>query len=285
MANETAALDHLTDWIGRSQTARQRIDAWPVQAMSATLDRNDTPAEDGMALPPGWHWMFFNPTAPAHEIGVDGHPERGGFLPPVPLPRRMWAGGRLTFHRPLAIGRTVERQSRIDDVKIKHGRSGRLVFVTVRHVIVDQDGPCVEEAQDIVFRDPPDQSAPAQPVAAPASGPWRRAISPDPVLLFRYSALTFNGHRIHYDRPYVTGVEGYPGLIVHGPLIATLLLDLVRRQAPERALARFSFRAVSPLFDTAPFTVNGAPDIGSAKLWAANDSGGLAMDGTVEFAN
>jgi 3-methylfumaryl-CoA hydratase len=284
MASATAELDHLTDWIGRSQTARQRIDAWPVQAMSATLDRDDPPAEDGMALPPGWHWMLFNPTAPAREIGADGHPKRGGFLPPVPLPRRMWAGGRLSFQRPLVIGSAVERQSRIDGVKIKHGRSGRLVFVTVRHVIADADGPCIEEAQDIVFRDPPDSSAPAQPVAAPESGPWRRAIVPDPVLLFRYSALTFNGHRIHYDQPYVTGVEGYPGLIVHGPLIATLLLDLVRRQAPERRLARFSFRAVSPLFDIAPFTVNGVPDGDGAKLWAANDAGGLAMDGAVEFA-
>jgi 3-methylfumaryl-CoA hydratase len=154
----------------------------------------------------------------------------------------------------------------------------------VRHVIADDRGPCVEEEQDIVFRDAPDQSAPAPAVAAPPSAVWRRAIRPDPVLLFRYSALTFNGHRIHYDQPYVTKVEGYPGLIVHGPLIATLLLDLVRREAPERALARFSFRAVSPLFDIAPFTVNGNATGDGATIWAANDAGGLAMEGTVAFA-
>jgi len=274
-------LEHLTQWIGRSQSVRQRLDAWPVQAMSATLDRDDPPVAEGAALPPGWHWMLFNPTAPAHALGPDGHPARGGFLPPVPLPRRMWAGGRLRFLRPLRVGRDLARTSRIADVTIKQGRSGRLVFVTVEHAIADEGGPCLEEAQDIVFRDPPDASAPAQPPAAPAAGPWRREIRPDPVLLFRYSALTFNGHRIHYDQPYVTTVEGYPGLIVHGPLIATLLLDLVRRSAPERVLASFSFRAVSPLFDTAPFTVNGGPD---GKLWAANARGGLAMEGTVEFA-
>ena len=284
MATTSSDLDHLTEWIGRTQSVRQRIDAWPVRALSATLDRDDPLPQEGDALPPGWHWMFFNPAAPAHEIGADGHPERGGFLPPVPLPRRMWARGRLSFARPLTIGRTVERASRIDDVTIKHGRSGRLVFVTVRHAITDEQGPCVEEVQDIVFRDPPAPGATAEPAAAPATGPWRRAITPDPVLLFRYSALTFNGHRIHYDLPYVTGVEGYPGLIVHGPLIATLLLDLARRNAPTRTLARFGFRAVSPLFDTAPFTVNGTPEGEGAKLWAANPTGGLAMEGTVAFA-
>jgi 3-methylfumaryl-CoA hydratase len=229
--------------------------------------------------------MLFNAVAPARALGADGHPERGGFLPPVPLPRRMWAGGRLTFQRPLTLGVTAERQSRIEAVKVKQGRSGRLVFVTVRHVIADQDGPCVEEEQDIVFRDEADRSAPAQPVAAPTAATWRRVIRPDPVLLFRYSALTFNGHRIHYDQPYVTQIEGYPGLIVHGPLIATLLLDLVRREAPGRALARFSFRAVSPLFEIAPFTVNGQPAAASARLWAANDAGGLAMEGSVDFAD
>jgi 3-methylfumaryl-CoA hydratase len=164
------------------------------------------------------------------EIGPDGHPKRGGFLPPVPLPRRMWAGSRLTFVQPVRVGDALTRESRILDVSGKEGRTGHLVFVTVRHDYSLASGLAITEEHDIVYRDNPQPGQPApKPTPAPTDSQFSREIVPDPVLLFRYSALTFNGHRIHYDRSYVTEVEGYPGLIVHGPLIATLLLDLLRR--------------------------------------------------------
>jgi 3-methylfumaryl-CoA hydratase len=281
----TDDLDRLADWIGRSMSVTETASAWPIQAMAATLDRTDPVPQAGSAIPPGWHWLYFNPAAPASELGADGHPKRGGFLPPVPLPRRMWAGGRLRFERPLTVGAVVTRDSTIAEVTVKRGRSGTLVFVTVRHALSDEDGLCLTEEHDIVYREPPDPAAaPAAPVVAPADQIWRRDVLPDPVMLFRYSALTFNGHRIHYDRPYVTEVEGYPGLIVHGPLIATLLLDLVRREAPAQQVTAFSFRAVRPLFDGRPFTVNGVPTAGGCRLWAADGEGYLCMEATAELA-
>ena len=198
----------------------------------------------------------------------------------------MWAGGRLTFVAPLCIGDAIERTSTIVDVTAKEGRSGQLVFVVVRHAIGGPHGPAIIEEHDIVYRAlPAAAERAASPPRAPVDATWSRTIRPDDVLLFRYSALTFNGHRIHYDRRYVTEVEGYPGLIVHGPLIATLLLDLLRRQVPDAVVARFSFRAVSPLFDIAPFTVNARRGgNGSLALWAANADGGLAMDAQATLA-
>ncbi len=195
------------------------------------------------------------------EIGADGHAKRGGFLPPVPLPRRMWAGSQFEFRSPVRVGDAVARTSTIDDVTTKEGRTGTLVFVKVRHEVRCNGAaePALVEFHDIVYREAqrPDDVAPP-PQAAPADAAWQREIVPDDVLLFRYSALTFNGHRIHYDRKYVTEVEGYPGLIVHGPLIATLLIDLLRRQMPEAEVATFRFKAVRPTFDLNPFRVNGA---------------------------
>ncbi len=271
-------LDRLNEWIGRHESTEDVIAPDRVRAMAATLDHEHTPVS-GDELPAGWHWMFFNLAARARDLGPDGHPKRGGFLPPVPLPRRMWAGGRLAFSRPLRVGERVRRDSEIADLKVKQGRSGALVFVVVRHVIAGESGPALEEEHDIVYREAPrpDASAPA-PERAPLDAAWRREVRPDPVLLFRYSALTFNGHRIHYDQPYVTKVEGYPGLIVHGPLIATLLLDHLRANMPGARLRRFEFRALSPLFDTAPFGLNGAPGAGgTVRLWAAGPEMQLAM--------
>jgi 3-methylfumaryl-CoA hydratase len=220
------------------------------------------------------------------EIGPDGHAKRGGFLPPVPLPRRMWAGSRIEFPAPLQVGQSLSRLSRIADVSLKEGRTGPLVFVKVRHEISGDGRLAVVDEHQIVYRDAPrpGEAAPA-PVALPDEAQWSRRIAPDNVLLFRYSALTFNGHRIHYDRRYVTEVEGYPGLIVHGPLIATLLLDLLRRERPQATVKAFSFRAVSPLFDIAPFEVCGrdAGD-GTVRLWARNDRGQLAMEATARVA-
>lgn len=247
-------------------------------ALSATLDRDDPPAQPGDPLPPLWHWLFFLDRHRASELGPDGHARRGGLLPPVPLPRRMWAGSRFEFHHPLRIGDQITRGTRVIDIKEKSGRSGPLVFVVVRHEISNADGLAVVEEHDIVYRDQPREKSPAAPPQpTPADAAWERTIQADDVLLFRYSALTFNAHRIHFDRRYATEVEGYPGLVVHGPLIATLLLDLLRRHDPAADVARFSFRAVSPLFDTAPFVVCGKPESKTVQLWAKDAAGNLAM--------
>ena len=273
---------HLEEWAGKTETRADLVSPTPMAALSATLDRDDPPPQPGDCLPPAWHWLFFLPLHRQSELGKDGHPERGGFLPPVPLPRRMWAGSRMEFHKPLRVGETITRTSRIASVKQKEGRTGPLVFVLVCHEIANPAGLAITEEHDIVYRDHArkGESAP-EPPPAPLESSWKRTISPDDVLLFRYSGLTFNGHRVHYDRRYATEVEGYPGLVVHGPLIATLLLDALRRNMPQAEVARFEFRAVSPLFDTAPFGVCGTPQGDNIiRLWAMTASGGLAMDAT-----
>jgi len=278
-------LEHLRSWIGRSEQRTDTITAAPLAALAAALDRDDPAPATGTAVPPLWHWLYFLPIARQSELGPDGHPRRGGFLPPVELPRRMWAGGRLTFERPLRVGEVATRTSRIDDVTAKDARSGPLVFVTVRHALSTPEGHAISEAHDIVYRGLPAPGSAATPQRAPTDETFARTVVPDDVLLFRYSALTFNGHRIHYDRRYVTEVEGYPGLVVHGPLIATLLLDLLGRERPTATVARFDFKAVSPLFDLHPFELCGRPDgeRGFA-LWARNHEGGLAMQATAEVA-
>ena len=225
------------------------------------LDREQLATEAGDDLPPLWHWFYFLGTAPQARLGVDGHPERGGFMPPIELPRRMFAGSRLRFHRPLSLGRPAERQAEIRDVTLKTGRSGRLAFVTVAYRFVQDGECCIEEEQDIVYREPGAPVPAPEPVDAPPPEPgaWQRTIEPDPRLLFRFSALTFNAHRIHYDRAYARDEEGYPGLVVHGPLNAILLADLVHRHA-DRPIVEFEFRGVAPLFDLAPFRLLGRPD-------------------------
>ena len=280
----TLDLEHLRSWIGRSTVMEDIATAVPLQALTATLDRDDPPAP-GQPIPPLWHWLYFLSLHRQSEIGVDGHPTRGGFLPPVPLPRRMWAGSRLEFRAPLLAGQALSRTSRIADVRLKQGRSGPLVFVNVLHEVSAAGQLAVVEEHDIVYRGPAASGEPAPAgIPAPADAQWTRRIVPDDVLLFRYSALTFNGHRIHYDRRYVTEVEGYPGLIVHGPLIATLLLDLLRRQLPAARVARFSFKAVKPLFDTAPFEVCGRQDDATTvRLWARTPEGQLAMEATASL--
>jgi len=282
-----ADLAHWRSWVGRSEQHSDRMHGGALDALAATLDRDDPPARPGGDAPPLAHWLFFTPLARQSELGPDGHPRRGGFLPPIPLPRRMWAGGRLEFLQPLRVDDAITRTSRIASVDAKSGRSGRLAFVTVRHEIACPRGLAITEEHDIVYRDAPQPAAaPPTPPAAPTDETFSRRIVPDPVLLFRYSALTFNGHRIHYDQRYVTEVEGYPGLIVHGPLIATLLLDLLRRQRPAAAVKRFGFTAKSPLFDLHPFDVCGRFDDGGrgVALWARNHEGALAMSASAELA-
>jgi 3-methylfumaryl-CoA hydratase len=277
-------VDHLRSWIGKQETLHDQVTRFPIAALSATLDRDDPAPAAGDPVPPLWHWLYFLPTARQSVLGNDGHPARGGFLPPVPLPRRMWAGGRFTFHQPLRVDEAITRTSTVQDVTIKHGRNGTLCFVLVRHEIAGANGLALIEEHDIVYRDLPQPGeAPATPRPVRTDDVWQRDIHPTDPFLFRYSALTFNSHRIHYDRRYVTETEGYPGLIVHGPLIATLLIDLLRRNTA-RPLRSFRFRAVSPLFDIAPFSVHGAPDTkGGAALWARNPAGHLAMEAEASF--
>ncbi|MGE3346793.1 MAG: MaoC family dehydratase N-terminal domain-containing protein [Ramlibacter sp.] len=284
---DTALLAHLQGWQGRSETLHDELTAAPVRALSATLDRDDPAPVPGTELAPLWHWLYFLPHARQSELGPDGHAKRGGFLPPVPLPRRMWAGGRLQWHQPLRVGEAVRRVSTIRSVTHKAGRTGDLVFVLVQHEVHNAAGLALTEEHDIVYRaaaQPGDPVPPPTPARGDAA--WTRDITPDDVLLFRYSALTFNGHRIHYDRQYVTQVEGYPGLIVHGPLIATLLVDLVRRQMPGAVLTTFNFKAVRPTFDLHPFRVSGkpSPDGKAVELWAQDHEGWLTMQATATLA-
>lgn len=281
----------LQEWRGRSESCTDVIDPARVAALEATLDR--APAlVAGAPLPWLWHWMFFQPVARQSDLGPDGHPRRGGFLPPVPLPRRMFAGGRLFWERsnPLRVGQKAMRAARVLSVEHKHGRSGELVFVGVEYRYSNDAGLALREEQDLVYR------AAAQPgVELPAAkkperagqAVWSRAIQPDPVLLFRYSALTFNSHRIHYDRPYATGQEGYPGLVVHGPLVATLLLDLLQRERLDAQVVQLSFRALRPTFDGHDFSVHGRPAPGNDKsiaLWAEDHGGGLTMSANATLA-
>jgi 3-methylfumaryl-CoA hydratase len=266
-------------WVDRTETAEDDLSAFGPHALAAALG---SPLRCA-ALPPLWHWLYFLPVSPLAEAGADGLPRRGEFLPPIDLPRRMWAGGRLSFAAPLALGERARRTSTITAIEDKTGRSGRLVFVTVRHTIEVGGAPRLDEEQDFVYRaaPAPGETGPA-PVRAPDGALWRRTVEADPVLLFRYSALTFNSHRIHYDAPYVTQEEGYPALVVHGPLLATLLADLVGRECPTRRLAEFSYRAVRPTFAGQPFTLCGIPsaDGSQVELWAQDHEGWLTMQAT-----
>lgn len=272
----------LKKWVGTTETVADTLTATPYAALSATLDRPAVRPPAGTPLPPLWHWLYFLPLYRQSDVGADGHAKRGAFLPPVPLPRRMWAGSQFQFHAPLQIGDDVTRTSTIDNVSAKEGRTGQLVFVKVRHELRrrgEQD-VALTEFHDIVYRDAalPGAAEPT-PVAAPAGGQWERKVVPDDVLLFRYSALTFNGHRIHYDRRYVTEVEGYPGLVVHGPLVATLLLDLLRENVPGADVASFEFRALRPVFDIHHFFLCGEQLAdGGIHLWAKDHQGWLTME-------
>jgi 3-methylfumaryl-CoA hydratase len=269
-------------WIGRQSTCDDVLDPQQANRMAVTLDRE--PAfQVGDALPPAWQWLYFHDVIRASQLGDGGHPRLGVTMPPVPLPRRMWAGGRLDFFEPLRLGERVQRVSTIRSIVPKEGRTGPLYFVTVEHAFSTDGQRNLHELQTIVYRamsptaDPPRASA--APSSAPSAAEFVTTWSLDNIALFRYSALTFNGHRIHFDADYSRDVEGYPNIVVHGPLIATLLLDLAHRNG--RPMARFTYRARSPLFLPSPFTVNGAGTPGGTRLWAADDTGGLAMEADV----
>ncbi|HEY2256697.1 MAG TPA: acyl-CoA dehydrogenase [Variovorax sp.] len=284
--SDAVDIDHLRSWIGRSETHDDLMSPWTATALAATL-RNDTqPWAAGQALPPLWHWCYFLPAAPQNGLGPDGHPARGGFLPPVPLPRRMWAGSQLEFLAPLPLAGPARRISRVADVSLKEGKTGALVFVKVAHELHVGTTLALREQQDIVYREParPGESAPPQ--QPPADPAWTVDHRPDAPLLFRYSALTFNGHRIHYDHPYVTQVEGYAGLVVHGPLIATLLLEAAQQHNPGRAVRSYRFKAVRPLTCDRLLRVRGraAEAEGSVSLWAEDEQGALLMQAQAVLA-
>lgn len=271
----------LHEWVGRTQRTSDWITPSRVAAWHATLDHTADPPNRGDHAPLGFHWTLGPAIARESELGPDGHPRRGGFLPPISLPRRLWAGSRVTFHRPLRVDERVERVSEIASIQEKAGRDSPLVFVTVRHRLLGEDGLAIEEDQDLVYRGPSSAGASAEQGADEGrTAAWQRTVHPTATLLFRFSALTFNTHRIHYDRPYAMEVEGYPGLVVHGPLIATLLLDLMQTQVAAERIARFQFRALRPTFDTSDFAVRGAPagDDGHVMLWSTDNQGRRAVD-------
>jgi len=282
------SLTHLQHWQGLSESRTDQLNLTPVRGLCAMLDREDAEPKNGDVLPPLWHWLYFLPVAKQSDIGDDGHPKRGGFLPPVPLPRRMWAGGRLHWHQAMHLSEEVQRVSSIEKVQHKHGKSGELLFVQVMHRFSNAMGLCLEETHDIVFRPAADASAkPALGVKPAFTAVWQRDIIPDDVLLFRYSALTFNSHRIHYDRRYVTEVEGYPGLVVHGPLLATWMVELLRQHRP-RALQSFEFKAVKPVFvraDQHAISICAHPDNEQVHVWVQDHEGDVCMQATARWTS
>jgi 3-methylfumaryl-CoA hydratase len=295
--NNSLDTNHLRTWIGKSQTETDTITAAPLRMMRATLDlpqaTSDASSQALDALPPLWHWLYFLPAPQQSELGDDGHAKRGGFLPPVPLPRRMWAAGQFEFFHDLALGDQITRTSTIDDVTVKTGRTGSLCFVRVRHEVSNTRGGvamglALREFHDIVYRPAPQATSQAasQPAAfdAAPSAAYSEIITPTDPLLFRYSALTFNGHRIHYDRKYVTEVEGYPGLIVHGPLMATLLAGLGKKLNTGASIVSFEFRALKPVFDLHPFEICASQLKGdSLDLWVKDFEGHVTMKAVMKF--
>ena len=272
-------------WIGITETRHSTLTQYPMDALAATLDKAGSAVTQGDVIPPLWHWLYFLETSPQSGLAADGHAEKGQFLPAIHLPRRMWAGSRIQFVQPLRIGEQVERKSMIKNIEFKQGKSGELVFVTVEHTISGPSGIALLEQQDIVYREQAKPGATPAPVKpAPATADFSKTMAADPVLLFRYSALTFNAHRIHYDRDFARSAEGYPGLVVHGPLLATLMLELLAGSQPRMLPIEFEFRAIHPIFDRQPFTVCcNKPDSGGAvKLWVKNDAGALCLQGSAQ---
>ena len=269
-------IEYLRIWVGREHSVADDLNSFPARALAAALDHASLPGT-GEALPPSWHWLYFLDTPTASVTGPDGHPKKGGFLPPVPLPRRMWAAGNLHIEQPLILGTPAEKKSTIRSVELKEGKSGALVFVNIEHALHQNGRRCILEEQNVVYRDMPTTSVLPPGEVAPRDADWVKTITPDPVLLFRFSALTYNCHRIHYDREYATKEEFYPALVVHGPLLATLLLDHISANVKDKRVGRFSFRAVRPTFDTAPFAVSGKREGDQVSLWTTDAEGFVGM--------
>lgn len=275
-------VDYLRGWIGRTDKTSEVLTGTAIDRFNATFDR-EFATKDGSTAPVLFHFCLCQPAVPTAELGPDGHPAKGGFIPPVPLPRRMWAGSEMTFHDDLRVGDTVTRTSVIDDVVVKEGRSGTLCFVTVTHRFGTREYNAITDRQTIVYRSAETANTKADtPAAAPPPASAQRTVTPSPPLLFRYSALTFNSHRIHYDTPYVTADEGYPGLMVHGPLQATLLAQFAA-DLRDAKLSAFKFRGISPLFAPSDFTINARDDGDDMTLWSARGDGSVAMQATAKW--
>ncbi len=277
--------DEINSAVGRRNVLKDNLDPRVAQFLAATLDLDPTQFQAGSLLPLGWHWLFFLDAPANNDVGPDGRTvASGGFLPDTGLPRRMWAGGELTCHRPLILGHAAKNEASIESIEEKQGRSGRLMFLDVRHAISHGDGLAVEERRDIVMREAAKPGQASRRVDPLEDAVWRREMTPNHLMLFRFSALTFNGHRIHYDADYVRDVEGYEDLLVHGPLLALLLLDLARRSRPDAAVRRFRYRALAPLYVDRALALCGKPSSpDSALLWVEGDDGRLATQAEVDF--
>lgn len=273
-------LDHLRRWIGRTRSDTDVVSARHARLMAATLGLPQEPLVAGASLPPLWHWLYHLDGRSPGELGRDGHPARGGFLPPVPLTNRMWAGGRVWFLRPLPLGATLEKRSTVAAVEHRLGRSGELVFVTVRHELFHAGEPALSEEHDIVYRDPGERLPPREPGVSPAAE-FEKPFAPDSTMLFRYSALTFNGHRIHYDVDYCRTVEGYDDLVVHGPLCATLLAGFAQ-EIGGGPLRSFRYRGLRPATLGAALTLKGAIGEDGVHVWVALPDGGVVMRATAQ---
>ncbi len=273
-------IEHLKSWTGKQEVLEDPIAPFSARAFAAALDHEVLPAA-GDCLPLFWQWIHFLPTPRASGTGADGHPLKGGFLPPVPLPRRMWASSDMSLHAPLVIGTPATRTSTIESVDLKAGKSGSLIFVNVGHEFSQNGALCISDRQTIVYRDMPEGPAPLPPGGAPErAAEFSRTVVPDPVLLFRFSALMYNGHRIHYDRDYAVNEEFYPALVVQGPLLASMLLDLLSSEVPDFTVARFRFRATRPTFDDQPFQLQGCRDGDTVHLWTLDHEGFVGVSAT-----
>ena len=266
------------DWLNKQTTIESLIDPNQVQKLEVTLDRKPT-LKAGDYLPPAWHWLYFHELTQANDLGLDGHTKLGISLPEFNLPRRMWAGGKITWLTPALIGNAATKISKILNIEEKSGRTGNLIFVTIGHEIWQKNSLCISEEQNIVYRESPSQSASAEKEQAGANCDFSQKWKLNEAALFRYSALTFNSHRIHYDVAYAKNIEGYAGLIVHGPLLATLLLDLAKQN--KRPLNSFTYRAKSPVTLPNTFTTHGQITGKETSLWVADETGALAMQATL----
>jgi 3-methylfumaryl-CoA hydratase len=277
----------LKSHVGRTLTATDILHPGPANLLRLAFNRAEPELHEGDPLPPAWLALYFLPRFATAELRPDGSPRDTGVIPPMPLPRRMFAGERVRLHRTLRLGQAVRRETELADISLKTGGTGTLVFVTVTSRVFGPEGLALEDERRTAFREEVragERNRAPRREPAPADVPWRRQVVPDPVLLFRFSALTFNSHRIHYDRPWATEVEGYPGLVVHGPLTTTLLIDFARDQHPDRRIVAYATQARAPLFDVAPFELRGRPTDKGCELWAVTPEGTVAMGAEVELA-
>jgi len=287
---------YLGDWRPGTAELTRRVDPWPAAAFAALTGTPAPPLAPGDPLPPLWHWFTLLEHPAQRELGPDGHPADGPFMPPIPGRRRMFAGGRLRLEAPIPVGAELSSRSSVAAVSVKAGRAGELAFVTVRHELTADGRPVGAEEQDLVYRAAADSGEPVSTAPSPAAAPpppalsgpsdWQLSLTADPVLLFRFSALTYNAHRIHYDLPYATQVEGHPGLVVHGPLLALLALELPRLHAPGRTVRGFSYRLLRPAFAPAAITASGRPDPAgrTAELSAGADGARPSLTASADLA-